>query len=184
MFAALIAFLKSTTITAVLGAAYCSIHEGMGHIASSSWWLCKLCCKLTHLYVTLFALPIAICCFVLEKRKLGYQSGLNVTKKLEAVGYCEKFFFGMSASGFTTNMLVRHVTCEYHSMLIRTKLCWKFSVCVCVTTIVFLICQVMTVVGGMARQKQSRLLKHLPHIIVATPGRLWELIEEVISIYC
>lgn len=59
----------------------------------------------------------------------------------------------------------------------------------CVTTIVFffaffIIYQVMTVVGGMARQKQSRLLKHLPHIIVATPGRLWELIEEVIFQYC
>lgn len=59
----------------------CSIHEGVGYIASSSWWLCKLCCKLTHLCVTLFVLPIfpAICWFVLEKRKQGYLSGLNVT---------------------------------------------------------------------------------------------------------
>ncbi|KAK7100947.1 ATP-dependent RNA helicase DDX24-like [Littorina saxatilis] len=38
--------------------------------------------------------------------------------------------------------------------------------------------QVVTVVGGMAAQKQHRLLKRCPHIIVATPGRLWELIQE------
>ncbi|XP_076441282.1 ATP-dependent RNA helicase DDX24-like [Babylonia areolata] len=38
--------------------------------------------------------------------------------------------------------------------------------------------QVVTVVGGMAPQKQMRLLKRHPHIVVATPGRLWELIEE------
>jgi hypothetical protein len=35
----------------------------------------------------------------------------------------------------------------------------------------------MTIVGGMAEQKQKRLLKTKPHIIIATPGRLWEFIE-------
>uniref|UniRef100_A0ACB8G612 Uncharacterized protein n=1 Tax=Sphaerodactylus townsendi TaxID=933632 RepID=A0ACB8G612_9SAUR len=34
------------------------------------------------------------------------------------------------------------------------------------------------VVGGMASQKQQRILKRKPEIIVATPGRLWELIQE------
>nr|XP_023658146.1 ATP-dependent RNA helicase DDX24 [Paramormyrops kingsleyae] len=34
------------------------------------------------------------------------------------------------------------------------------------------------VVGGMAPQKQNRLLKRRPEIVIATPGRLWELIKE------
>nr|XP_020670076.1 ATP-dependent RNA helicase DDX24 isoform X1 [Pogona vitticeps]XP_020670077.1 ATP-dependent RNA helicase DDX24 isoform X1 [Pogona vitticeps]XP_020670078.1 ATP-dependent RNA helicase DDX24 isoform X1 [Pogona vitticeps]XP_020670079.1 ATP-dependent RNA helicase DDX24 isoform X1 [Pogona vitticeps]XP_020670080.1 ATP-dependent RNA helicase DDX24 isoform X1 [Pogona vitticeps]XP_020670081.1 ATP-dependent RNA helicase DDX24 isoform X2 [Pogona vitticeps] len=33
-------------------------------------------------------------------------------------------------------------------------------------------------VGGMAPQKQQRILKRKPEIIIATPGRLWELIQE------
>ncbi|XP_026535012.1 ATP-dependent RNA helicase DDX24 [Notechis scutatus] len=33
-------------------------------------------------------------------------------------------------------------------------------------------------VGGMAPQKQQRMLKKKPEIVVATPGRLWELIQE------
>lgn len=31
----------------------------------------------------------------------------------------------------------------------------------------------------MAPEKQRRLLKKCPEIVVATPGRLWELIDEV-----
>ncbi|XP_008281809.1 ATP-dependent RNA helicase DDX24 isoform X2 [Stegastes partitus] len=34
------------------------------------------------------------------------------------------------------------------------------------------------VVGGMAQQKQRRMLKRRPEIIIATPGRLWDLIKE------
>lgn len=34
------------------------------------------------------------------------------------------------------------------------------------------------VVGGMAQQKQRRVLKRRPEIIIATPGRLWDLIKE------
>ncbi|XP_029982150.1 ATP-dependent RNA helicase DDX24 [Sphaeramia orbicularis] len=34
------------------------------------------------------------------------------------------------------------------------------------------------VVGGLAQEKQRRMLKHRPEIIIATPGRLWELIKE------
>lgn len=34
------------------------------------------------------------------------------------------------------------------------------------------------IVGGMAPQKQIRLLDHGPEIVVATPGRLWDLIQE------
>jgi hypothetical protein len=33
----------------------------------------------------------------------------------------------------------------------------------------------------MSTQKQARLLSQKPEIIVATPGRFWELLEEVIS---
>jgi ATP-dependent RNA helicase DDX24/MAK5 len=36
--------------------------------------------------------------------------------------------------------------------------------------------RVAAIVGGLATVKQSRLLKHKPGIVVATPGRLWELI--------
>ena len=38
---------------------------------------------------------------------------------------------------------------------------------------------IVAVVGGMATQKQKRLLERGADIIVATPGRLWDLIEEV-----
>ncbi|KAM9355349.1 ATP-dependent RNA helicase DDX24 [Pholidichthys leucotaenia] len=34
------------------------------------------------------------------------------------------------------------------------------------------------VVGGMAQHKQRRVLNHRPEIIIATPGRLWDLIKE------
>ncbi|XP_007437081.1 ATP-dependent RNA helicase DDX24 [Python bivittatus] len=33
-------------------------------------------------------------------------------------------------------------------------------------------------VGGMAPQKQQRMLKRKPEVVIATPGRLWELIQE------
>ncbi|KAL3869498.1 hypothetical protein ACJMK2_042172 [Sinanodonta woodiana] len=38
--------------------------------------------------------------------------------------------------------------------------------------------QVAAIVGGLSQHKQLRLLKRCPEIIVATPGRLWELIQE------
>ncbi|KAJ3613794.1 hypothetical protein NHX12_020040 [Muraenolepis orangiensis] len=34
------------------------------------------------------------------------------------------------------------------------------------------------IVGGMSQQKQSRMLRRQPEIVIATPGRLWELIRE------
>ena len=42
----------------------------------------------------------------------------------------------------------------------------------------FINAQIATIVGGMSIQKQRRLLSKTPHILVATPGRLWELIQE------
>ncbi|XP_075874234.1 ATP-dependent RNA helicase DDX24 [Nelusetta ayraudi] len=36
----------------------------------------------------------------------------------------------------------------------------------------------MILVGGMAQQKQRRVLKKGPEIIIATPGRLWDMIKE------
>jgi ATP-dependent RNA helicase DDX24/MAK5 len=36
--------------------------------------------------------------------------------------------------------------------------------------------RIMTIVGQMAVEKQERLLSRKPHIVVATPGRLWELV--------
>ena len=38
--------------------------------------------------------------------------------------------------------------------------------------------QIVALVGGMSIDKQLRLLKQKPAIIVATPGRLWELMSE------
>ncbi|XP_046583027.1 ATP-dependent RNA helicase DDX24-like [Haliotis rubra] len=38
--------------------------------------------------------------------------------------------------------------------------------------------RIATVVGGMAAQKQQRVLKQCPEIVIATPGRLWELIQQ------
>lgn len=38
--------------------------------------------------------------------------------------------------------------------------------------------KVVALVGGMSIEKQLRLLKAKPAIIVATPGRLWELMSE------
>ncbi|ORY38134.1 DEAD-domain-containing protein [Rhizoclosmatium globosum] len=37
--------------------------------------------------------------------------------------------------------------------------------------------KIVPIVGGMSLQKQRRVLSHSPDIIVATPGRLWELAE-------
>lgn len=39
--------------------------------------------------------------------------------------------------------------------------------------------QVCAVVGGMATEKQERILRQRPSIVVATPGRLWKLMSEV-----
>ncbi len=36
---------------------------------------------------------------------------------------------------------------------------------------------VVPVVGGLAAPKQERLLKRGPEIVVATPGRLWEVLR-------
>ncbi|XP_041358489.1 ATP-dependent RNA helicase DDX24-like [Gigantopelta aegis] len=38
--------------------------------------------------------------------------------------------------------------------------------------------QIATVVGGMSTEKQQRILRRCPEIVIATPGRLWELIQE------
>lgn len=37
---------------------------------------------------------------------------------------------------------------------------------------------IAVVVGGMAAVKQERLLSKGPEIVVGTPGRLWELIQQ------
>lgn len=37
---------------------------------------------------------------------------------------------------------------------------------------------IAAVFGGLAQVKQERVLKKCPEIVVATPGRLWELIKE------
>lgn len=36
---------------------------------------------------------------------------------------------------------------------------------------------VASIVGGMSTEKQERILKQRPEIVVATPGRLWEFVE-------
>jgi ATP-dependent RNA helicase DDX24/MAK5 len=39
--------------------------------------------------------------------------------------------------------------------------------------------KVGAVVGGMSVQKQERILRQRPDILVATPGRLWEIMSKV-----
>mmetsp|Transcript_60930 Transcript_60930/g.83681 ORF Transcript_60930/g.83681 Transcript_60930/m.83681 type:complete len:118 (+) Transcript_60930:170-523(+) len=43
--------------------------------------------------------------------------------------------------------------------------------------------KVCALVGGMSIQKQKRLLEAKPAIIIATPGRLWELMDEYMHPY-
>ena len=43
--------------------------------------------------------------------------------------------------------------------------------------------KVASVVGGMSEEKQQRILKDCPEVVVATPGRLWHLIDQVCSKY-
>ncbi|OAF68363.1 hypothetical protein A3Q56_03900, partial [Intoshia linei] len=38
--------------------------------------------------------------------------------------------------------------------------------------------QIISVVGGMSIQKQERLFKTIPDVIVATPGRLWDIVSK------
>lgn len=38
--------------------------------------------------------------------------------------------------------------------------------------------KVAAIFGGMAHVKQKRVLQSCPEIVVATPGRLWELLKE------
>ena len=38
--------------------------------------------------------------------------------------------------------------------------------------------QTVSLVGGMSIQKQRRLLSYKPSIVVATPGRLWDLLGQ------
>ena len=38
--------------------------------------------------------------------------------------------------------------------------------------------RIVPIVGGIAAPKQERLLSYKPPILVATPGRLWQLIQE------
>lgn len=38
--------------------------------------------------------------------------------------------------------------------------------------------QTIVIVGGLASQKQERLLRGRPDIVIATPGRLWELVQD------
>lgn len=38
--------------------------------------------------------------------------------------------------------------------------------------------KIAAIVGGMAAVKQERVLNDCPEIVIATPGRLWELIQQ------
>ena len=47
----------------------------------------------------------------------------------------------------------------------QVKLSWEVNQC-------------EPLVGGMSLQKQERLLRRRPEVVVATPGRLWELMHQ------
>jgi superfamily II DNA/RNA helicase len=42
--------------------------------------------------------------------------------------------------------------------------------------------KIISIVGGMSMQKQERVLAKVPSIIVATPGRLWSVLQNVFPI--
>lgn len=48
----------------------------------------------------------------------------------------------------------------------------------CINILIALALQIAVVLGGMATVKQERILSKGPEIVIATPGRLWELIQE------
>lgn len=52
----------------------------------------------------------------------------------------------------------------------------KKYVCV-LYLVIFTGIKIAVVVGGLAAVKQERILDENPEIVVATPGRLWELIQ-------
>lgn len=39
------------------------------------------------------------------------------------------------------------------------------------------LCKIGSVIGGISKEKQKRILSYFPEILVATPGRLWDFIE-------
>lgn len=43
---------------------------------------------------------------------------------------------------------------------------------------------VAAIVGGMSAQKQRRILSRGVDVLVATPGRLWDILQEVRSLTC
>ena len=43
--------------------------------------------------------------------------------------------------------------------------------------------RIATIIGGLAPQKQRRVLSRQPQILIATPGRLWELLNEVQKLF-
>ena len=87
----------------------------------------------------------------------------------------------------------RHVAQLKHIIMILSqpvfalsKIKKSNSICIFVTNLNCLTCiisfQVATIVGGMSIQKQQRILKKKPEIVVATPGRLWELFQMVCTL--
>ena len=38
--------------------------------------------------------------------------------------------------------------------------------------------KIAQIIGGLSKQKQDRLLRHKPHIIIGTPGRLYEYVRD------
>lgn len=59
---------------------------------------------------------------------------------------------------------------ESHQTLVPFQICEHLKAAAKWTNI-----RVVPIVGGIAAQKQQRLLKQMPEIVVGTPGRLWEL---------
>ena len=64
-----------------------------------------------------------------------------------------------------------------------------WDICLCPSAVKSLVgclfvSQCCQVVGGMSVDKQLRLLKRLPEIVIGTPGRLWQLIQQVSHSTC
>lgn len=87
----------------------------------------------------------------------------NLVKKLSQPGMEEEDFKNIKALIMSPTRELAIQIKDHISAIIPVEYQGKIKIC--------------PIVGGMSIQKQERLLSYEPTIIVATPGRLWELID-------
>jgi len=46
-----------------------------------------------------------------------------------------------------------------------------------------IIVKIGVIVGGLSKEKQIRILNQCPQILIATPGRLWDMLDKDVNPY-